>query len=239
MRPSRVLLFVALFLLMNLFTQVFAQQPNGSGVYVVGPGVKAPVVLNQPLPAYTDEARAAHVEGIVLIQAIIRKNGTVDSFKLLRVLGYGLDVSAINTIATKWRFSPGTYNSEPVDVQINIEVSFRLFPGEAESLKPYGLRVQIFDAKWYRNPFESIAGHGNLLNAASVVGFAYDCSCSQSFVPGRYPARWMESESRLEIALGFDPSTENQKACELQVTMQDVVYGLRDGQVITLEPRKK
>ena len=106
----RVLNFIAFYFLMNLFTQVFAQQPNGSGVYVVGPGIEAPVVLFQPLPAYTAEARAARVEGIVLVQAVIRKDGTVDSFKVLRGLGYGLDESAINTIATKWRFRPGTLN---------------------------------------------------------------------------------------------------------------------------------
>jgi TonB family protein len=115
-----------------------AQQPNSSGVYAVGqPGVKAPEVLNQTLPPYTDEARAARVEGIVLIQAIIRKDSTMDTFKILRGLGYGLDESAINTIATKWRFRPGTFNGEPVDVQANIEVSFRLFdgPGERELQK--------------------------------------------------------------------------------------------------------
>jgi protein TonB len=100
---------------------------SGVGPYVVGNGVKPPEVLFQPLPAYTEEARKARAEGIVLIQAIIRKDGTVDSFKVLRGLGYGLDESAINTIATKWRFKPGTYKGAPVDVQANIEVSFRLY----------------------------------------------------------------------------------------------------------------
>lgn len=100
---------------------------NGVGPYVVGNGVKPPEVLFQPLPAYTEEARKARAEGIVLIQAIIRKDGTVDSFKVLRGLGYGLDESAINTIATKWRFRPGTYKGNAVDVQANIEVSFRLY----------------------------------------------------------------------------------------------------------------
>jgi periplasmic protein TonB len=100
---------------------------SGIGPYVVGNGVKPPVPVFQPLPAYTEEARKARAEGIVLIQAIVRKDGTVDSFKVLRGLGYGLDESAINTIATKWRFKPGTYNGAPVDVQANIEVSFRLY----------------------------------------------------------------------------------------------------------------
>ncbi|HYK91241.1 MAG TPA: energy transducer TonB [Acidobacteriota bacterium] len=100
---------------------------SGVGPYVVGGGVKAPVAIYQPLPAYTEEARKARAEGIVLIQAIIRRDGSVDSFKVLRGLGYGLDESAINTIATKWRFKPGTLNGTPVDVQANIEVSFRLY----------------------------------------------------------------------------------------------------------------
>jgi TonB family protein len=94
---------------------------------VVGNGVKAPVVLFQPLPAYTEEARKARAEGIVVIQAVIRRDGTVDSIKVLRGLGYGLDESAIHTIADKWRFRPGTRNGEAVDVQANIEVSFRLY----------------------------------------------------------------------------------------------------------------
>ncbi len=100
---------------------------SGIGPYVVGNGVKAPVALLQPLPAYTEEARKARAEGIVMIEAIIRKDGSVDSFKVLRGLGYGLDESAINTIATKWRFRAGTLNGVPVDVRANIEVSFRLY----------------------------------------------------------------------------------------------------------------
>jgi protein TonB len=100
---------------------------SGVGPYVVGNGVRPPTAIYQPLPAYTEDARKARAEGVVLIQAVIRKDGTVDSFKVLRGLGYGLDESAINTIATKWRFRPGTLNGTPVDVLANIEVSFRLY----------------------------------------------------------------------------------------------------------------
>ena len=100
---------------------------SGVGPYVMGSGVKAPVAIYQPLPLYTEEARKARVEGIVMIQAVIRRDGSVDSFKVVRGLGYGLDESAISTIASKWRFKPGTMNGVPVDVQANIEVSFRLY----------------------------------------------------------------------------------------------------------------
>ena len=100
---------------------------KGVGPYVAGNGVKGPIAVLNPPPNYTEEARKARAEGIVQIQAIIRKDGTVDSFKVLRGLGYGLDESAINTIATKWRFRPGTKDGNPVDVLADIEVAFRLY----------------------------------------------------------------------------------------------------------------
>ncbi len=94
--------------------------------YVVGDGVTEPVAIANPRPAYTKEARQAHVEGVVVLQVIIRKDGTVDSFKVIKGLGYGLDESAIDTIMTKWKFKPGTLKGVPVDVLANIEVTFKL-----------------------------------------------------------------------------------------------------------------
>ena len=94
----------------------------------VGNGVNRPIAISQPLPEYTDEARQARAEGIVVIQAVVRKDGTVGNCKILKGLGYGLDEAAIRTIRNKWKFQPGTTdNNEPVDVQINIETSFRLY----------------------------------------------------------------------------------------------------------------
>jgi TonB family protein len=119
-------------LILGLFCAVLScKGPEQPTVYTMGKDagkdVKPPVVLNQPLPAYTDEARQARAEGVVQLQAIIRKDGSVDTFKILKGLGYGLDESAINTIKTKWRFQPGTLNGKPVDVQADIEVSFKLY----------------------------------------------------------------------------------------------------------------
>ena len=100
---------------------------SGVGPYIAGNGVTPPVPIYEPLPAYTEDARKARTEGVVVLQAIIRANGSVDSFKVIKGLGYGLDESAINTIATKWKFKPGTFRGVPVDVQANIEVTFRLY----------------------------------------------------------------------------------------------------------------
>jgi TonB family protein len=96
-------------------------------VYSVGDSVKPPQVLQQPKPSYTEEAREARIEGIVLVNAVIRKNGRVDQIKVIKGLGYGLDESTVNTLSREWRFKPGTLNDEPVDVSVVMEVSFRLY----------------------------------------------------------------------------------------------------------------
>jgi len=38
-----------------------------------------------------------------------------------------LDESAMDVVSKEWRFQPGTFNGQPVDVQANIEISFRLY----------------------------------------------------------------------------------------------------------------
>jgi outer membrane biosynthesis protein TonB len=59
-----------------------------TGPYFIGKdGVSPPVSLIQPLPPYTEEARKARVEGIVVLQGIIRKDGSVDTFKVIKGLG--------------------------------------------------------------------------------------------------------------------------------------------------------
>jgi TonB family protein len=96
-------------------------------VYSVGDSVKPPQVLQQPKPPYTPKAKEAKIEGIVLINAVIQKNGSVGQIKILKGLGYGLDESVAKTISREWKFKPGTLNDEPVDVSVVMEVSFRLY----------------------------------------------------------------------------------------------------------------
>ena len=98
----------------------------GGGIYTVGSGVTNPVLLRQTIPSYTDDAIKAKVQGVVLLQAVIRKDGTVTDFKVLRGLGYGLEERAIQEIATNWKFRPGTLDGQPVNVRATIEVQFNL-----------------------------------------------------------------------------------------------------------------
>ena len=98
-----------------------------SGFFVPDHSKPSPQVLQQPKPSYTEKAKEARIEGIMLVSAVIRKNGSVDQIKVIKGLGYGLDESAVNTISREWKFKPGTLNDEPVDVSVVMEVSFRLY----------------------------------------------------------------------------------------------------------------
>lgn len=101
-------------------------EPKGAQMALQQGKRTAPVAVLQPMPPYTDAARSAKVEGVVMVQCVIRKDGTVAEAAVRKGLGYGLDESAIETITTKWRFRPGTLDGEAVDVPANVEVLFRL-----------------------------------------------------------------------------------------------------------------
>jgi len=90
-------------------------------------GVNLPVTLTRPMPRYTERAREERISGSVVLQCIVRKNGSVDDCKIIRALGYGLDESAIRTIETEWLFKPATILNKPIDIQTNIEVAYDIY----------------------------------------------------------------------------------------------------------------
>lgn len=91
----------------------------------VGGDVKAPVKINAPPPQYTEIARKARIQGVVIVQAIINKQGKVENVKVLKGLPMGLEEEAVKAIK-QWTFEPATLNGKPVDVYYNLTVNFRL-----------------------------------------------------------------------------------------------------------------
>lgn len=98
----------------------------GGGIYRVGGGVSAPRPIFDPDPEYSEEARKAKFQGIVLLSAVIGPDGRPRELRIVRSLGMGLDQKALDAVG-KWRFAPGTKDNHPVSVQVNIEVQFRLY----------------------------------------------------------------------------------------------------------------
>ena len=100
---------------------------TGGGIYRPGNGVTLPRVLREVKPQYTSDAMRAKVQGTVLLECVVQKDGTVGDVQVLRSLDptFGLDQQAV-VAAKAWRFAPGTRLGEPVPVLITIELTFTL-----------------------------------------------------------------------------------------------------------------
>ena len=83
------------------------------------------MVIDRVVPRYPPAAVARGVEGTVVVRALVRRNGRVSSVQILRDQPYGLGEAAANAVR-RWRFRPGTYQGEPIDVAFNVTVNFRL-----------------------------------------------------------------------------------------------------------------
>ena len=99
---------------------------TGGGVFRVGGGVSAPKAIFAPDPEYSEEARKAKYQGTCVLWLVVGPDGRPRDIRVSRTLGLGLDEKAIEAVKT-WRFEPAMKDGRPVAVQINVEVSFRLY----------------------------------------------------------------------------------------------------------------
>jgi periplasmic protein TonB len=90
----------------------------------VGGDVKPPVPISTPQPYYPAVARAAHVEGLVVIDAMIDEQGNVVQAKVVE--GPPLLVSAALDAVAKWRYQPTYLNGQAVAIRMHIQVMFHL-----------------------------------------------------------------------------------------------------------------
>jgi protein TonB len=84
-----------------------------------------PVVLLKVEPEYSEEARKARIQGVVIVRAEIDARGQVQNISVAQGLGLGLDERAVAAVR-KWRFRAGMRNGRPVTTQALIHLTFRL-----------------------------------------------------------------------------------------------------------------
>ena len=97
---------------------------GGSGAPATAVDVK-PVLLNQPQPRYTEEARKAKIQGAVLARVLIGADGSVKKVTVVRGLSYGLDEQAIQA-AYQMRFRPAMKSGQPVAFLQLVNIEFNL-----------------------------------------------------------------------------------------------------------------
>ena len=97
----------------------------GGGPYRPGSGIEAPRLLHEVKPGYTEDARQQGLEGDVILEIVVQRDGTVGDVRILQSLGDGLDQSAVEAVR-RWRFEPARRLGSPVDVLVEVAVEFRL-----------------------------------------------------------------------------------------------------------------
>jgi periplasmic protein TonB len=98
---------------------------TGGGVYRPGSGIDPPRLLREVKPDYTEDARQRQIEGEVVMEIVVRRDGSVGDMKVIRGLQAGLNDRAIQAVR-QWRFSPARRQGTPVDVAVEVAVEFRL-----------------------------------------------------------------------------------------------------------------
>ena len=90
-----------------------------------GSTLTRPEKIFHETPTYTDAAREAEIQGVVIVRSIIDRNGTTTPLKVVKSLPMGLDRAAMETVKG-WLFTPARVEDQPVDICIDLVVIFRL-----------------------------------------------------------------------------------------------------------------
>jgi len=98
---------------------------TGGGPYRPGSGIEPPKLLHEVKPDYTEDARLRHLEGEVVMEIVVRRDGSVGDLRIIRGLGAGLNDRAADAVR-QWRFSPARRQASPVDVIVEVSVEFKL-----------------------------------------------------------------------------------------------------------------
>ena len=86
--------------------------------------MKTPVKIVDVPPIYPTLSRNAHIQGVVILEAVLDAKGRVESVRVLRSVPT-LDQAAVDAVQ-QWRFTPALLNGQPVPVVMTVTVNFTL-----------------------------------------------------------------------------------------------------------------
>jgi TonB family protein len=90
----------------------------------ISSGSLAGMILSKVNPVYPEVAKAAHVQGAVILHAIISKTGAVERLDVIS--GPSMLVSSAQDAVKQWTYRPYLLNGEPVEVETSITVNYTL-----------------------------------------------------------------------------------------------------------------
>jgi periplasmic protein TonB len=99
-------------------------KPTGPQRIRVGGNVQQAKLVRQPRPVYPPLAKQARIQGVVKLNAIISRDGTIQNLSVLS--GHPLLVPSAMEAVKQWVYQPTLLNGEPVEVVTQIDVNFTL-----------------------------------------------------------------------------------------------------------------
>ena len=85
--------------------------------------IAEPAPLHKVDPKYPPTLIAEHVEGEIILYAVIRRDGSVDSIQVVRGIDPVLDANSMHALA-QWKFRPAERNGEAVDLEAIVHIPF-------------------------------------------------------------------------------------------------------------------
>lgn len=113
--------------IVSLLPPPVAPKPSASGPLRVSQGVAQGFLVHEVKPAYPPLARQARIQGTVMLQAVIGRDGRIENLQVIS--GHPMLSPAAIEAVRQWRYRPYTLNGEPVEVETAITVNFVLGGG--------------------------------------------------------------------------------------------------------------
>jgi TonB family protein len=97
---------------------------NPSGPRITSSDLSGPAPVRKVDPKYPPTLISEHVEGEVVLYAVIRGDGSVDSIQLVHGIDEQLDANAMSALA-QWKFRPAARQGQPVELEAIVHIPFR------------------------------------------------------------------------------------------------------------------
>jgi len=98
---------------------------NSDGPRIISSDISGPEPLRKVDPKYPPSLISERVEGEVVLYAVIRRDGTVDSIQLVHGIDEQLDENAMQALS-QWKFQPAARQGSPVELEAIVHIPFRL-----------------------------------------------------------------------------------------------------------------
>jgi TonB family protein len=121
--------------------------PAPSDALKVSAGTMQGALIYKPDPVYPEIAKAAHVQGAVVLHALISKTGTIES--LHAISGPQMLQGSAMDAVRQWTYKPYLLNGQPVEVETTITVNYTFgedsaeTPGQAPSAEDIGVAPKL------------------------------------------------------------------------------------------------